>query len=94
MDAYNVIKRPVVTEKCHTYIEENNTYVFDVAKEATKHDIRSAVEDIWGVNVKDIRTMNVSGKPKRYRYRTPGRTRSWKKAMIRLAEGQAIEELK
>lgn len=94
MDAYAVVKRPVITEKCHTYIEENNTYVFDVAKEATKVDILNAVEAIWDVKVKDVRTMNVSGKPKRYRYRFPGQTRSWKKAMVRLAEDQAIEELK
>jgi large subunit ribosomal protein L23 len=94
MDAYAVIKAPVVTEKGHMCIEDENTYVFDVAKEAGKGDIKDAIEKIWGVSVENVRTMNVTGKPKRYRFRHKGYTRSWKKAMVRLAEGQAIDELK
>ena len=94
METYSVIKRPVVTEKTHIGVEEKATYVFEVAPEATKDDIRAAVEEIWQVKVADVRTMNVPGKPKRYRFRHKGYTRSWKKAMVRLAEGQAIDELK
>lgn len=94
MDAYQVIKRPVYTEKSHEYIEENNTYSFDVHPDATKYDIREAVESLWGVRVRSVRTMNVRGKPKRYRWRHIGFTRSWKKAFVRLAEGQAIDALR
>ncbi len=94
MDPYAVIKKPVYTEKCHQYIEENNTYTFDVDENATKFDIREAVEKLWEVNVSSVRVMNVRGKPKSYRYVKHGLTKMWKKAFVRLAEGQAIDDLK
>jgi large subunit ribosomal protein L23 len=94
MDAFAVVKRPVITEKAHLSMEEDDTYVFDVAPEATKDDVRDAIQEIWNVKVESVRTMNVKGKPKRYRFRQIGYTRRWKKAMVRLAEGQAIDELK
>ncbi len=94
MDPYDVIKRPVYTEKAHAAVESTETYLFDVAPEATKYDIRNAVETLWNVRVAAVRTMNVRGKPKRYRWRQWGLTRNWKKAIVRLAEGQAIDALK
>jgi large subunit ribosomal protein L23 len=94
MDAYAVVKRPVITEKSHFAMEEDNTYTFDVAMEATKEEIREAVEALWGVQVTSVRTAVIRGKRKRYRWRHVGFTRNWKKAMVRLAEGQAIDELR
>lgn len=94
MDPYAVIKRPVVTEKGHGHVEDQNTYVFEVSDDATKRDVREAVEAIWGVKVKNVRTMNVHGKPKRYRYQKVGYTRFWKKAYVRLVAGEAIDALK
>ena len=93
MDPYAILRRPVNTEKGHEFVESNNTYVFEVADEATKLDIRAAVEAIWGVKVVDVRTSNVKGKPKRYRYKM-GHTRTWKKALVRVAANQAIDALK
>ena len=94
MDAFSVIRRPVCTEKGHAYIEDKNTYVFEVSTSATKQDVRDAVKHIWDVEAISVRTMNVAGKPKRYRFRKVGYTRTWKKAYVRLAENQAIDELK
>jgi len=94
MDPYKVIKRPVYTEKSHAGIEFLETYTFDVAEDATKPDIREAVETLWGVKVADVRTMNVRGKRRRYRLRHIGMTRTWKKAIVRLAAGHAIDALK
>lgn len=94
MDAFSVIKRPIVTEKTTMLSEEGNTYVFQVADEANKDDIRQAVESIWNVTVRSVRTMNMPGKPKRFRWRQPGRTPAVKKAYVRLAPDQAIDDLK
>jgi len=93
MDPYRVIKRPRVSEKAHQYIEESNTYVFEVDRDANKDDIKAAIEKIWNVQVKGVRTVNVKGKPRRFG-RTEGRTSAWKKALVRLAEGQAIDALR
>ena len=94
MDPYKVIKRPIVTEKGHAHIEDTNTYVFEVADEATKTDIRDAVENIWKVKVTDVRTMNCNGKPKRFRFNKMGYTRFKKKAYVRLMVGDAIDALR
>ena len=94
MDAFAVVRRPICTEKGNANIEEVNTYVFEVSSAATKEDIREAIKYIWDVDALSIRTLNVSGKPKRYRQRKVGYTRTWKKAYIRLRENQAIDEIK
>jgi large subunit ribosomal protein L23 len=94
MDPYAVIKRPVITEKGSELMETGNTYVFQVADDSSKDDIRNAIQTIWGVTVKSVRTVNMPGKPKRFRFRQPGRTRSYKKAYVRLAPDEAIDELK
>lgn len=93
MDPYRVIKRPHISEKGHTYTQEHNTYVFRVDREATKDDIRHAVESIWNVKIQSIRTINVPKKTRRYG-RAVGQTNAWKKALVRLQEGQAIEVMR
>lgn len=93
MDPYHVILRPHTSERTHDYLEECETYVFEVHPKATKTDIRGAIEKIWGVKVKSVRTMNLMGKHRRMG-RHVGRTRNWKKALVRLHADQAIEILR
>ena len=80
MVAEEIIIRPVVTEKSSTTIEEGK-YTFEVAKKATKVEIKRAVEKLFGVKVLSVNTMTVKGKEKRVRYQT-GRTPDWKKAIV------------
>jgi large subunit ribosomal protein L23 len=86
---YQVILAPVITEKA-TVIAEQGQYVFRVRLDATKPEIRAAVEGLFGVTVRSVNTIVVKGKSKRFRGR-PGQRSDWKKAMVRLAEGQAID---
>ncbi len=90
MNIYSVIKKPVVTEKSTISREEENKYLFEVDRGATKIDIRNAVEKIFKVSVVNVHTINVSGKKKRVG-RVVGRRRNWKKAVITLAPGSSIE---
>lgn len=88
-DPREVIIRPVITE--HSYdMMEKNTYTFEVAKDANKVEIRQAIEAIFNVSVVKVNTLNVKSKPKRVRY-SQGNTRTWKKAMVTLKEGETIE---
>ena len=88
-DPREVIIRPIVTE--HSYDQmENNVYTFEVAKDANKVEIRQAIEAIFNVSVVKVNTLNVKPKPKRVRYQV-GQTRTWKKAMVTLKEGDTIE---
>ena len=87
-DPRDVIIRPVITE--HSYdAMENNVYTFEVAKDANKVEIAKAVEEIFDVKVVKVNTLNVKPKPKRVRYQR-GYTRTWKKAMVTLADGDEI----
>ena len=90
-DPREVIIRPIVTE--HSYDQmENNVYTFEVAKSANKIEIAKAVEQIFGVKVAKVNTINVSGKAKRMGAGRPGTTRSWKKAYVQLtADSKTIE---
>ncbi|MDD5724407.1 MAG: 50S ribosomal protein L23 [Syntrophales bacterium] len=90
MNIYSVIKKPVVTEKSTIAREEENKYLFEVDRGATKIDIRNAVEKIFKVSVVNVHTINISGKKKRVG-RVIGRRRNWKKALITLAPGSSIE---
>ena len=90
MDIYYVIKKPLVTEKSTIARDEENKYLFEVDRRATKIDIRNAVEKIFKVNVVNVRTMNMTGKKKRMG-RIAGRRRNWKKAVITLTPGSVIE---
>ena len=88
-DPREVIIRPVITE--HSYdMMEKNTYTFEVAKDSNKVEIRQAVEAIFNVKVVRVNTINVKSKPKRVRYQL-GRTRTCKKAMVTLQQGDTIE---
>jgi len=88
-DPRDVIIRPIITEKSHRLRELYNQYVFEVAKDANKHEIKEAVQRLFGVDVESVRVINVKGKVRRLR-RAPGRTRSWKKAIVKLKKGQTI----
>lgn len=88
-DPRQIIIRPIVTE--HSYdVMDNNVYTFEVAKDANKIEIRKAIEKIFDVSVTKVNTLNVKPKPKRVRYQR-GLTRTWKKAMVTLKEGDTIE---
>jgi len=88
-DPRTVILRPIITELSYDLIGDNR-YTFEVAKQANKIEIGKAVEEIFNVKVLNVNTMNVKGKPKRVRY-AKGYSRSWKKAIVTLAEGDSIE---
>lgn len=88
MIAYDVIKRPIVTEKTRTQAE-TNCIVFAVDLRATKHDVRHAVEKLFGVDVKDVNTMIVAGKRRRTVH-GPAKRSNWKKAIVTLADGQSL----
>lgn len=84
-----IIIRPIITEKS-TMLKMDDLYVFAVRQDATKIDIRRAVEKLFKVNVKDVNTVKIKGKPRRAG-RQVGLTSSWKKAYVKLASGQKIE---
>ena len=85
---YEVLIKPIVTEKTTGLMEENK-YTFKVDPKANKIEIKYAVETIFKVNVTDVKTMNVAGKMKR-QGRTQGLTPSWKKAIVTLKAGQRL----
>ena len=86
---YEVIRAPHITEKS-TLISEHNGVAFKVAIDATKPEIKAAVEGLFGVKVKAVNTSVVKGKTKRFRG-TVGRRSDFKKAMVTLEEGQSID---
>lgn len=87
---YDVIKRPIISEKSAVLQELANCYVFEVAPKANKHEIRDAVQQLFNVKVKNVRTSVVHGKVKRVgRFET--KKSNWKKALVTLGEGQKIE---
>jgi large subunit ribosomal protein L23 len=88
-DARDIIIRPIITEHSYDMIEQNK-YTFEVAKSANKVEIAKAVEELFDVKVTKVNTLNVKPKKKRVRVQA-GYTRSWKKAMVTLAEGDTIE---
>jgi len=90
MHRYEVIRRPVLTEKTDILGEQNNQYAFEVMKDANKAQIKDAVETIFGVDVVAVRTMIMPGKPRRWG-RHVSKTSSWKKALVTLADGQRID---
>ncbi len=86
----NTLLYPVITEKSYTARAENNQYVFKVARHATKSEIKRAVERIFEVDVEKVQVVNVPGKAKR-RGLHLGRRPGYRKAVVRLAEGQTID---
>ena len=89
LESHQVVRRPLVTEKGMHASERLNAYSFEVHPLATKHDIKSAVEELWDVRVVAVRTQNRQGKPRRQRL-AMGRTRSWKKAVVKLHDEDRI----
>lgn len=90
MDAQQLIRRPLITEKSSQIKEGSNTVCFEVAREANKIEVRRAVEKLFGVKVLDVRVANRQGKWKRMG-RFLGQRKAWKKAYVRLAPDQKIE---
>ncbi len=90
IDQYQVIKRPLLTEKSDALRETGNQYCFEVDVVATKHDVKAAVESLFGVSVTKVRIQNRLGKIKR-QGRNQGRRASWKKAFVSLAADDHIE---
>lgn len=86
---YNVIIRPVVSERSFDLTGQRK-YTFEVAQTAVKEEIAAAVEKLFNVHVIKVNTMSVKPKTKRVRY-VAGKTRTWKKAVVTLAEGDSIE---
>ncbi len=92
MDVYQIIKRPLVTEKGTKQKEQANQLAFEVDRRANKILVRNAIESIFKVKVLSVRVMNVKGKERRVG-RNVGRRADWKKAIVRLAPGENIEFL-
>ena len=88
---YRVIKRPVITEKGLTLKENDRTLCFEVDGNASKQQIHEAVEQLFKVKVQAVRTMVVPGKMRR-RGQNEGYRRDWKKAYVKLAEGEKMIE--
>jgi len=87
---YTVLLSPVVSEKSVFAAEDHNTHVFKVAPEATKLDIKNAVESLLNVKVDNVRVVNVKGKTKRFGARQ-GKRSDVRKAYVRLAEGESLQ---
>ena len=88
MHTFDILRRPVVTEKS-TDMQEQGRYTFEVARKSTKHQIKWAVQEAFDVKVVAVNTMNMRGKVKRYGPH-PTAQRSWKKAIVTLAPGDTI----
>lgn len=88
-DLTRVIVRPVVTEKS-TDLGAHDKYVFEVAVDANKNEVKRAVEKFFGVKVLDVHTMNMHGKPKRLG-RHMGHRKDWKKAVVTVQSGDKID---
>ena len=91
MTSYDIIIRPIITERAMAAVADKK-YVFEVAKNAGKIEIKKAVEEIFGVKVASVNTINMPAKAKRMGAARPGMTRSWKKAYVQLtADSKTIE---
>lgn len=90
LQPYQIILRPLVTEKGMHRSQEFNQYAFEVNPLASKTQIKHAVEDLFEVKVTKVRTQNRRGKPRRYRFRW-GRTKGWKRALVTLDKEHNIQ---
>ncbi len=92
---YEIIIKPVITEKSNRLMEDHGKYTFEVALDASKGEIRNAIQELFGVKVKKVNTMIVKPKKKRIlgRIRQYGTTRKWKKAVVTLEPGESIDLL-
>ena len=87
---HRTIVRPLITEKTSTAYQTRGEYVFQVHPDATKTQIRTAIEQLFGVKVTGVWTLNVRGKEKRMG-KNVGRRPNWKKAIVKLRDGDSIE---
>jgi large subunit ribosomal protein L23 len=90
MNPYDIIKRPLITEKTSIQKEDYNQMSFEVDRKANRVEIKRAIENIFKVNVDKVRTMQVKGKTKQ-RGRIVGKRRNWKKAVVKLMPGERID---
>jgi len=90
LEPYQVVLRPLITEKATHLSERHNAYTFEVNPLATKTEIKNAVEVLFNVKVADVRTQNRRGKLRRYRLKA-GRMRNWKKAIVALHSDYRID---
>lgn len=88
----DVLRAPLISEKSTNVSDQSNQVVFEVARDATKPEVKQAVESLFKVKVNAVTTLNVKGKVKRFRGR-PGRRAGWKKAYVSLAEGEELDFL-
>jgi len=91
MNANQIIRRPLVTEKSTILREEENVLAFEVAGSANKIQVKQAVEELFKVKVEEVRLFNVRGKMKRMG-RFAGKRRDWRKAYVRLKAGEKAPE--
>jgi large subunit ribosomal protein L23 len=91
-ELYQVIKRPLLTEKSTRKKEEINEVAFEVDRRANRSEVKMAVQTLFKVKVQRVNLMQLEGKKKRVGKKI-GRTSDWKKALVRLAPGEAIENL-
>ncbi len=90
LEPYQVVIRPLITEKATHLSERHNAYTFEVNPLATKTEIKESIETLFNVKVDNVRTQNRRGKPRRYRLRI-GRMRNWKKAIVSLHDDYRID---
>lgn len=90
MNTYDIIKRPLITEKTSIQKENYNQITFEVDRKANRVEIKRAIENIFNVNVATVKTMQIKGKTKQ-RGRIVGKRRDWKKAIIKLMPGERID---
>jgi len=90
MNTYNIIKRPLRTEKSVADGEATNSYHFEVDLKANKIQVKDAIEKFFNVKVNDVRTLVKKGKHRRVRFKL-GKTKDWKKAIVTLQEGNTID---
>jgi large subunit ribosomal protein L23 len=90
-DIYQIIRNVHLSEKATFLQEQNNEVVLEVDRRANKIEIKRAVEKLFGKKVEDVRTCNYQGKKKRERRADAGRTAAWKKAIVRLKDGESLE---
>lgn len=88
-ELHDVLIRPILTEKTTQLESADNVYTFEVGESSNKHQIKAAVESVFGVTVEDVRTAVVRGKSKRFG-KYYGKRSNWKKAYVKLSEGDSL----
>ncbi|MCA9276738.1 MAG: 50S ribosomal protein L23 [Phycisphaerales bacterium] len=90
LEPHYILRKPLLTEKSTAQMESDNVYTFEVDRRASKDEIKAAVEKAYGVKVEKVTTQVRKGGSRRFRYGTVAEN-SWKRAAIKVAEGQSIE---